>query len=424
MRAWLLCIWLTMCPLLGAQALQVDLSAKAAILMNAETGAILYQKRAEEPLAPASVTKVATAWELLTHYPHVLGDMVVADMDSLGWISEELRKKRPDKVAPYWLETGATHAGIKVGEKLPMKDLLGLFLVGSANDAGNCIARHAAGTIPNFMAQMNQHLKAIGCRNTHFVNPHGLHRKGHHSCALDLALIMRAGWQYPLFRDLVQATSYPRPATNKQEASVVAQTNRLLRPGPFFYAKALGGKTGYTSDAGHNLVAVAQDPDTKRTLIGVVLGCESGDVRFREMVRLMETAFQEKPVTLRLLPAGPQSWSVKLPGGKVPLTTYTDADTLLTYYPSEKPQTQALLCWAPLSFPIEKGAPVGEVRFQTPDGKQLSSVVLRAAARIEPTLLWASRQWISSHPLGLTSAGLGLATVAIVIARRRRARRS
>jgi serine-type D-Ala-D-Ala carboxypeptidase (penicillin-binding protein 5/6) len=422
MLRWVL-IGLSLCLSLGAEQLRLDIAAKSAILMNAETGAILYEKRAQEPMSPASTTKVATVWELLTHYPHTLGDTVVADSDSLGSVSEELRRKSPHRVAPYWLETGAGHAGIKPGEALSMRDLLGLFLVGSANDAGNCLARHAGGSVPQFVARMNQHLKELGCRHTHFVNPHGLHRDEHLSCAYDLALIMKAAWTHPLFRDLVKRTSYPRPATDKQEASVMPQTNKLVRSGQYFYPKALGGKTGYHSDAGFNLVAISYDPDQKRTLIGVLLGCESADVRFREMVRLMETAYKEKPVTLRLLPIGPQSWTAQIPGGKMALTTYTDEPSLISYFPSEKPQTEALLCWTPLKLPIEKGSPVGEVRFQTPDGKLLKSVTLRAAQTVEPTLIYTLRHWVAAHPIGLAVGGTSVALVMVWMTVRRRKRR-
>ncbi len=411
---------LTLCATLAAQ-LPIRVDAKAAILMNADTGAILYEKNAHEPLYPASITKVATALELLTHYPHKLSDTVVADRDSLGWVTEEARRRNPNRLAPYWLETGAVHAGIAAGEELSMRDLFGLMLVGSANDAANVIARHLGGTIPDFMARLNQHLKELGCHNTHFVNPHGLHRNEHKSCAYDLATITRAAWAHPLFRELTKSTYYPRPVTNKTAtASAMAQTNRLICPGTYFYPKALGGKTGYHLESGHCLMAIAHDPDQKRTLIGVLLGCESREVRFREMVRLMEMAFQEQPITLALLPPGPQKWTASIPGGNKTLATYTDTPSTLTYYPSEKPQFQAFLHWAPLTLPIAKGSQVGEIRFQSPNGTVLATAPLKATDNIDPTLLYSVKVWLVGHPIGLGIGGLTAVVIGIWVARRRR----
>src|ERR1700722_10906270 len=173
-------------PSLFSIPLNITIQAEAAILMNAKTGAILYEKNSKELCYPASITKIATALYALKLKEDKLEEILTAQQDDLATATQEAWQKANYTLPSHWLTPGGTHIGLKVGEKMSLEDLLYGMLLASGNDASNVIARYAGeGSIPQFIKGLNSYLKQLGCLATTFYNPHGLFHPKHQVTAYD-----------------------------------------------------------------------------------------------------------------------------------------------------------------------------------------------------------------------------------------------
>jgi D-alanyl-D-alanine carboxypeptidase (penicillin-binding protein 5/6) len=212
------------------------------------------------------------------------------------------------------------------------------------------------------MEMLNLYLQSIGCQNTQFRNPHGLHHPDHWSTAYDMALIAKRALRIPKFRKLISTLTYTKPKTNKQPECALNLTNPLMKPkSRYYYPKAIGGKTGYTSAAQKTMVAAAEYEG--RTLIAVVFGCEKSESRFEDVKKLFEAAFSEEKAMRRLM--GPEHVFVKeIAGSKTPCKATPAKALTIEYFPSEEPQCKAALHWDVEKLPIRKGQKVGEVLIQ------------------------------------------------------------
>lgn len=237
----------------------LDISAPSALLMDYNTGRILYEKNINEKMYPASLTKVLTAIVVLEN----------SDLEQKATVSYDSVMN-----IPY----GYVTANLQVDEELTVEQLLYVLMVGSSNDAAVVLAENIAGSVENFSEMMNEKAKEIGCTNTHFVNPNGEHNENHYTTAYDLALIAKYAMQNETFRKLVSTTSYKLPATNKYDKDdrFFTTTNSLLivnnndRLDNYYYKYAIGIKTGFTTPAGNCLIAAANKNDLE--LITVILG--------------------------------------------------------------------------------------------------------------------------------------------------------
>ncbi|MGN1300618.1 MAG: D-alanyl-D-alanine carboxypeptidase family protein [Clostridia bacterium] len=234
------------------------------ILMDADSGRILYSKNANAKMYPASTTKIMTA--ILTLENCKLDDVAVASHNAV-----------------YSIPYGYSVATIQEGEELTIEQLLHVLLIPSANDAAVVLAEHIAGSVESFANMMNNKAIELGCKNTHFVNPNGIHNEDHYSTAYDLALIGKYAMQFDTFRSIVKKTSYSLPKTNKydKEDRLFNTTNELIKknysssPANYYYEYATGAKTGYTDAAKSCIVATATKDNI--SLIAVVLHSESTD---------------------------------------------------------------------------------------------------------------------------------------------------
>ena len=228
------------------------------LLMDLDSGKILYSKNANTRMYPASTTKIMTA--ILTIENCQLTDTAVASHNAI-----------------YSVPSGYTHASIQEGEELTIEQLLNVLLIPSANEAASILAEHIAGSVEAFADMMNEKAVEIGCKDTHFVNPNGVHDENHYSTAYDLALIGKYAMQYDVFRDIASKTSCSLPATDKypREDRLFNTTNDLLRENysraanNYYYPYATAGKTGYTDAAKNCIVATAKKDDI--SLLAVVL---------------------------------------------------------------------------------------------------------------------------------------------------------
>lgn len=392
----------------AAKPLRVAVKADAAILINADTGAILFEKNSDKPLDPASITKIATALYTLKVQGHKLDTLITAEQDCIGWTSEEAKKRSNYTLPAYWLTPGGTHISIQKGEELPLEALLYGMMLPSGNDAANVTAQYVGGTVPQFMKMVNEYLKEIGCKNTHFANPHGLYHPDHRTTAYDMAVMAREAMKDPMFRKIVSTVRYKLPKTNKREPTTIVQGNALLRRGKHFYDKAIGIKTGYNSQAKNTLVAAAMQGD--RTLIAVVMKDETRSDAFRDVVKLFEAAFAQPKIRKTYLKEGNQRMALKVKGADNPIKSYTQKEIALDYYPGEEPEVKCFLSWDPVELPVQRGQKIGEIALKNGEGAVLQRANLYAREDVDQGWL----QDVKSFFKGSNEGGSSLAVKIIV----------
>lgn len=414
--------WLLLCKgvllqgLYAISPLQVDVSARGGILINAETGAVLWEKNAKELLYPASTTKMITALYAMEKKGEALDEWVVAPADAVVAVSPQVRRANYETHPPYRLEFGGTHMGIQTGEVLSFRTLLYGLMLSSANDAANVIAQHVSGNISQFMKELNQFVRKKGCKNTYLYTPHGLPHPDHKTTAYDMALLAREFLKNDFLREVACTGQYVRPQTNKHPQSVLSQYNALVKPGKFYYPKALGIKTGYTVDAGYCLVTAAVDGS--RRLIVVLLGCEKLEQRYQDAIALFEKAFNEKKMVRPLFSKGFDLFSCQVEGGKSPLQAYLDQDLVLEYYPSEEPLFKTAVAWEKLSFPISPHQQVATLQVLSSEGILFAKAPLYALKGVEATwnhqvfLAWQKVKKGMWDHVALVMATLGIVILA------------
>lgn len=253
-------------------AASISVSAKAAYLIDMDTGVTLYDYNGYNTNYPASTTKVMTAYLCLKYgNPN---DYVTVSASALSGLDS------------------ASLAGLVVGETMTVHRLLQGLLVVSGCDAANVVAEYISGSTSKFVELMNREAKALGCTGTHFANCHGLPNTNHYSTAHDMALIAQAAMQYQEFRNIVGSSVTVMAATNKHAARTIRSTNGLL-PGSAYpdysYDYAIGIKTGHTTAAGYCLLSAA-NKDGKE-LLCVVMGCDSRTTSFAQSKKLLEWGY-------------------------------------------------------------------------------------------------------------------------------------
>lgn len=241
---------------------KMDVDAKAAILVNMDTGNILYEQNGYDTVYPASLTKVMTALVVLRHI----------DAGELNMSTKVTAK------SDCWdgLEADASSQNIKPGETMTVEELMKCMLVASASEAANILAQEVDGTVAAFVEEMNAVAAELGCKNTNFVNPSGMPDDAQVSTCYDLYLMGEAAMAYSDFREIVKMDECYIDATNVSEQRHFFNTNALLTnyryPG-YTYSNCIGIKTGSTEAAGYCLMSAAEEDG--KTLIAVVMGCDN-----------------------------------------------------------------------------------------------------------------------------------------------------
>ncbi len=364
-----------------AKPLKVEVSAPSAILMNAETGTVLYAKNIHEKQFPASITKIATALYVLEKKGQKLDALLEASSHALKTVPAYVRQASDSKHPSHTLEHDGTMMRVQPGEKLPLYSYLHGLLLSSGNDAANVLAEYTSGSIDQFISELNQYLQSHGIQETHFSNPHGLHHDEHWTTAYDMAQMTRLALKHETFRQIVKTTKYECPQSNKQPPRTLSQNNKLVKPGQYFYPKAIGVKTGYVAKAGHTFVGAATHEG--RTLIAVLLNCTESQHRFRDSIKLFEAAFKEKILTRVLFAKESDSFTLPIKGAKVPLDAILKEDLVLSYYPAEEPAFRAEIVWNSSKFPIKAQEMVGNLRLVAENGKVLKELPVYAAHDVD-----------------------------------------
>ncbi|AZT90449.1 D-alanyl-D-alanine carboxypeptidase [Caldicellulosiruptor changbaiensis] len=248
-----------------------DISAKSAILIEANIGQILFQKNPNLRCFPASTTKILTALVALSKEK---------DLGKLFKVSKNA----------IMIEPGSSSYYLNEGEIISFQDALYAMLLISANDAANVIAENISGSIQEFVKEMNQFALNIGAKDSHFVNPNGLHNPQHYTTAYDLSLIARQAYKNETLRRIVSTVEYKITTASmhkKPDWQIIYNINKLLRKNSkYYYPYANGMKTGYTAQAKRCLIASAKKDDID--LIAVIL---SSDDAFADAIKLFDYGF-------------------------------------------------------------------------------------------------------------------------------------
>ena len=257
----------------------LNVNANAALIIETNTGKVIYEKDGDEQNYPASVTKILTAILVLEN----------CNLDDVAIASESAISQIPD---------GYVVAPLKVGEEMKIKDLLYALMLKSANDAAYVLAEHVGKNVDFFADMMNQKAKEIGCTGSHFVNPNGIHNERHYTTANDMYLIAKYAMKNEEFVKIVSTMEYTLPSTNKYEAEdrVMRNTNSFINPDSSFYNKNVRGiKTGTTAQAGNCLITdVARDG---LEFITVLLGAETSSGKFSETEKMINYAYDNYTLT-------------------------------------------------------------------------------------------------------------------------------
>lgn len=252
-----------------------EITSEGAILIEASTGTIIYNKNGFEQFYPASTTKLMTA--LLAIEQCSLTDIVTCSYDSvhkIGWDSSRI--------------------GLVEGEQLNMEEALYAILLASANEVSYAVAEHIGGTINNFVLMMNERARDLGCSGTNFANPHGLDDPEHYTTPYDLALIAKKLLEYPTFARVSGAYYHEIPATNLNVARPIANTHQILRR-KIKCEGVFAGKTGHTSIAGNCLVTCAER--NGMTLICVIMKAPDSTVVYDDTIALLDYGFNNFTIT-------------------------------------------------------------------------------------------------------------------------------
>ena len=247
-----------------------EIVSEGAVLMDAKSGIILYEKNAHERLYPASTTKILTT--LIAAENAALTDTVTFSETAVNSVPADGSK-----------------IGMDAGETLTMEQCIYAILVGSANEVSNAVAEHISGSIPAFVDRMNETAAALGCENSHFMNTNGLHDDDHYTSAYDLATIGRAFFDNDLLCTASGTARYHFEPTETQPDDIYITNKHKLVNGVMPYEGIIGGKTGYTSNAMETLVTCAEVNGMK--LIAAVLKAPSPD-QFNDTVALFDYGFK------------------------------------------------------------------------------------------------------------------------------------
>ena len=302
-----------------------QLYAWSAILIEAESGRVIFEKNPDDIRYPASTTKIMTCLLALMF-------MDEADLNGTVVCSEQA-------VAVNTQEEDVTSLKLQPGEELNFMDLLEATMVYSANDGANVIAEAVAGSIPAFVDLMNEAAMRFGMTNTHFANAHGLHDDAHYTTPRDLATLTRIAMQNEKFRSIARMEYKTIPATAFHRERTVKTTNELFNPGTaesenrYYYPDAIGVKTGYEGKAQYCFVGAAERDGV--TLISVVM-YTGKRARWADTIKLMDYGFSQytsvTPIELyNMSPITVETSNYSLKDsqlGKLPLRCVaTDADS-------------------------------------------------------------------------------------------------
>lgn len=328
----------------------VEITSPNAILIDVDSGKILYEKDAYSEVYPASTTKVMTA--IIALEKCQLNEKAVASYDSIMSVPSD-----------------GSIASIQVGEAFTVKQLVQAMMVCSANEAANILAEHIGGNVESFATIMNTRAKEIGAKSTHFVNANGLHDDNHKTTVYDMAIIARYGLQHlPALKEATSLKNFSLPDSNVYHKGDrnFTNTNKLIIPSSsYYYEYATGMKTGYTSKALNCIVASAEKGGVE--LIAVVFGSIGAENRTKDVKTLFEYGFEQLKGEM-FYSKGSTIKEIKIPGGTSDTNTINAVinENIIHSIPLDKnasDYTSEITIKDDLKAPISSGDVVGTITY-------------------------------------------------------------
>lgn len=351
----------TVCAAEEAGTEELLISAKSAVLIDAKSGMVLYEKNAHEPLPPASITKVMTL-------------LLVAEAIDNG----ELSLTDTVKASAHAVSMGGSQIWLKENEEMTVEDLVKATAIGSANDASMALAEHLAGTEEAFVAQMNERAKELGMENTVFQNPTGLDADGHVSTAYDIALMSKE----LLTHECVTPYLSIWMDTLRGGQTQLVNTNKLVR----FYNGCIGVKTGTTDGAGSCLSAAAVRNDI--SLISVVIGCSTSAERFDSARALLNFGFASFVNYTPTTTAESLGTIPVVHGTSESVSLFMDVSTFLIKKTDQESVTETVSLPETIDAPVKKGQELGTLTITA--GSITQKVPIVAAGDVPKMGLWSA----------------------------------
>ena len=339
-------------PVVSAEDLKLAENAKSAILIEASTGEILFEKNADERLVPASMTKMMSM-------------LVIIEAIENG----DLKWNQEIQVSENASSMGGSQILLETGEKMSVRDLFKGVAIASGNDAVVALAEAVAGTEDAFVQKMNDKAKELGLKNTNFKNPHGLDTANHYSSARDMSLIAKELVKHEKVLEFTSVyEDYLRENTDRKIWLV--NTNKLVR----FYDGVDGLKTGFTEGAGYCLTATAKKDGMR--VIAVVMGEADSKMRNQEVSEMLDYAFAQYKLE-NLLEDGYSLGKYKVYNGKAEFVTVIPKDgaTILRKKGEKSSKATYEVDVYELKAPLKKGDVVGSLKIKE-DGKVIRKVKL------------------------------------------------
>ena len=332
-----------------------DIPAKSAILMDAGSGRVLFEKNPDEPMPPASITKIMTL--LLVFEAMDEGKLAYTDMVTCSENANSM---------------GGTQIWLEVGEQMSAEDLIKATAINSANDAAMALAEHVGGSEMAFVEMMNQKAKDLGMANTHFVNPTGLDADGHVSTARDIALMSRELLKH---KDITKFSTVWMDSLRDGKTGLT-NTNKLVR----FYKGCTGLKTGTTDGAGSCLSATAERNGL--SLIAVSMGSTTSDERFSSCRTMLDYGFSAfEHFTPEILPEDLTPVAIIKGVDKEVELSYETPDPILIPKGRGGDIEKTIAIQPDVEAPVLQGQAVGEARF-TLDGETICEIPITAAKEV------------------------------------------
>ncbi len=354
-------------PFVQAEEQQVNLAdqAASAIIIERDTGTVLFEKNSHEQLPPASMTKIMT---------------MLLIMEAID--REEIAYDDMVRTSEYAASMGGSQVFLEPGEEMSVSDMLKAIAIASGNDASVAMAEYIAGTEDEFVAMMNKKAEELGLKNTHFSNSNGLPAKDHYTTSYDLAMISKELLKY---EDITKFTSiyedYLRENTDKKFWLV--NTNKLVR----FYPGVDGLKTGYTRESMYGLTATAEKNDMR--IISVIMGAPTPKERNSQVTAMLDYAFG-KYRTHKLYERDHQLAEAKVSKGDkkvIPVITSESVSLLTKKGESVEEITEKIEVKENLLAPIKKGDVIGELIIEK-NGEVLHSSPLVAGDDVQSASWW------------------------------------
>ena len=266
-----LCCLMILAAALPARAEgELQLASQTAVLMDADTGVVLYEKNMHDTMYPASITKIMTAMLAIQHL----------EPEQVLTVSQTAVNAVPRT---------SSHISLQAGERLTVRDALYAIGMESANDAANVLAEAVSGSLEAFAEEMTRQAQALGAMNTHFANANGLPDSQHFTTAYDMALITAAALKQEGLATYFSTVNYTFPATNLSPARSFSNKDRLLPGGQYYYEGVLMAKTGWTTSAQGTFAAVVKQGDT--TLVAITLKSPLLEDKYKDTHKLMDYGF-------------------------------------------------------------------------------------------------------------------------------------